>query len=165
MNKDAPVVNEMNIDRNGLLTLTIDQEMMIPDFKNLTFATKDGERGLAAVSKIDPSSIMSLRFILKSDRDNVKFYAVFKEWNSKQIKIQMVYDNPSLISNGARRDVIYCKMKTPQLIRSEANGLPMEKAEILMQSVPKQFPKDLNSTKVEINAKQLHNTLAGITYA
>ena len=165
MNKDAPVINEMNIDRNGLLTISTDQEMVIPDFESMTMVTKDGERGLVAVSKIDPSSIINIKFILKSDRDNVKFYAVFKEWNSKQIKIQMVYDNPSLISNGASRDVIYCKMKTPQLIRSKANGLPMEKAEILMSSVPKQFPKDINSTKVEINAKQLHNAIAGVAYA
>ena len=67
MNKDAPVINEMNIDRNGLLTLTIDQEMMIPDFESMSMVTKDGERGLVAVSKIDPSSIINIKFILKSD--------------------------------------------------------------------------------------------------
>ena len=86
VNKNPPVINEINMNRNGLLTFTFDQEMMVPDFKGITSSTDSKGRNLGSMSKIDPSAIMKIKFIIKSDTDDeVGFYIVIKDWNTRQI--------------------------------------------------------------------------------
>ena len=78
-----------NITRNGMLSLTFNQEILVPSFIGTggNGFSNTLRRNLLAIDKIDVSQIVSLNFVLKSEvkPDDIKYSLELQKWTDKSI--------------------------------------------------------------------------------
>jgi len=83
--KKVPLLIFSNVTRNGILSLTFNQKIMVPSF--IQSAEGPTRRELLAIDTIDVSQIISLRFVLKSNihPDEIKYSLELQKWNDQTI--------------------------------------------------------------------------------
>ena len=107
--KNLPLMIFSNITRNGMMSLTFNQNILVPSFikkiSHQSAGSDDSHRHLDShldIDTIDVSQIIDLKFLLKSDTnpDEIKYSLELMEWNDKVIQVFINFTNPLLISQG-----------------------------------------------------------------
>lgn len=61
-----------------------------------------------------------------------------EHWTPQQIRINVNFSDPTIISKGMERDTLYMKIKNPEMFRSNETGLPIEVEDtIIKQTIPR----------------------------
>ena len=130
--KPIPLMIFSNITRNGMMSLTFNQDILVPSFieQANSSTTKghssDSHRHLEHldINTIDVSQIFNLKFVLKSKTNpkDIKYSLELMKWDEKAIQVFINFTNPLLISQGNERDTVFCIIQNPDLFVSKENG-------------------------------------------
>ena len=117
--KKIPLLIFSNITRNGMMSLTFNQKIIVPGFLSNT-DSKTTKRNLLAIESIDVSNILDLKFVLKSkvNPKDIIYSLELKEWTEKTISIFINFTDPLLISMGDKRDTVFCIIENPKMFIS-----------------------------------------------
>jgi hypothetical protein len=94
--KPKTVLIDASFNRKGYVTLSFDQEMLIPNFGKKERSLADSKKTIG-LHNIDVSrDILNLDFILKSDINpkDIIYSLELKEWSTKKIGIQIDFKDP-----------------------------------------------------------------------
>lgn len=81
------------------------------------------------LNQIDVSrDLIDFSFILNSDveSDKVEFTLMLTEWEESQLKIQINFTDPLIISKGISPDQVLCRVKRRDLFVSKLTGEPLD---------------------------------------
>ena len=81
-----------------------------------------------------------MNFVLKSDvnPEDIKYHMEVEYWLPNELKINVNFTDPTMISKGTERDTIYMKIKNPDWFRSAETGLPLNVDDLLIkQTIPR----------------------------
>ena len=147
---------QIAMSRDGGLDFPFDQDMIVPDFTDGTNSTKNDNstrRALVAMKQIDVQrDLLDIKFIIKSDVDpkDIKYYLSIKHWTPRSLAISINFTDPTMISKGEQRDVMYMKLKDPFMFRSAETGLAMDMSSLLIKkTIPRQLPPNVNRKTIE----------------
>ena len=94
-----------DLSRDGVLKISFDQEMLIPDFLKRDQKTI---RRLTEVTELDATQYFQCKIAVKSDekKSDLEYFYKISKWNERSIELSFEFEQPLAVSKGFEKDHI-----------------------------------------------------------
>jgi hypothetical protein len=101
------------------MTIEFNQPLVRPKFME-----KSGRRELLDKNSVDMTKIIGLEFGVQSDANpkRMQYFMEILEWSSNNLKLQISFADPSIISQGNLNDKMTMRIKNPSYFTSSVSG-------------------------------------------
>ena len=148
------------------MTIEFNQPLVRPKFME-----KSGRRELLDSNSVDMTKIIGLEFGVQSDAnpERMQYFMEILEWGSNNLKLQISFADPSIISLGNRNDQMTMRIKNPSYFTSAATGEVYEEenqdSSGLDISVFQQLPKGVSEAELRSGAAAASNAASVLVIA
>lgn len=140
------------VNRNGVVSMKFNQPILIPDEYSSRLLCEDSTEDLNPAS-----NIFEVSFNVNSNEGCLGYTTVISEWASTEVKIQILFDDPFMVSRGNDNDEMNIKLLKSELFVSEASGIPISAAAAIAgasTAIPRQLPLDVTEEDLQRQADQ-----------
>ena len=157
-------LNIVDISRSGMVTIGFNQILSLPFFaRNQTnnplpeVLKKDkGKRKLVSMQDINVArDVVSFQYVFRQDQEpkNFTYALTLIEWTPINMKVEIDFSKPLMVSRGNLQDEIVLVVKDRKLFMNPYGEMVDQKKSIIVKPLPRQVPKGVDAAKLEDQAK------------